>query len=57
MFLYKHMLALKLKFGYQSYISRKTHGLLSPLFEMDNHDIPVAEDELCDFEEVLTEFQ
>lgn len=75
MFSYAMMLNLKMKFGFQTYITRKTKyvfvlkdvllefqhltlfnsDMLKPYF--DNLAIPVAEDRLCDFEQVIDHFR
>ncbi|XP_059088423.1 uncharacterized protein LOC131884607 isoform X1 [Tigriopus californicus] len=55
MFAYLLLLSLKLQFGYQPYLTRKGFDHLSPYFE--NLDMEVAEDVLCDFDDVYPKFR
>lgn len=49
------VLMLRRRFGFQMYITRRTWEFLSTYFP--NVDLPVAEDELCEFERVYPIFK
>ena len=54
MFVYLLLASLKLKYGMQPYLTRKTKDILGPIFE--DLGMEVAEEELCDFDVVYPKF-
>ncbi len=56
MFSYEMLLGLKLQFGFQAYMSRNISKSLVKYFPRVKEFIPVAEEQLCDFDRVYSKF-
>lgn len=56
MFSYEMLMGLKLQFGFQAYMSRNISKSLVKYFPKVKDFIPVAEEQLCDFDRVYSKF-
>ncbi len=55
MFSYMLLAALRIRYGMRPFLTRRMHSLLSPYFH--NLDMDVAEDTICDFEDMYRRYK